>query len=92
MTLREKFQIDGTTLAGVQGDLSEECLDERVEEIGCDKQYVLSRLECGDYILDVLGSGDTILIGEFAIDDPCHDDIRHLLPSELAGLEGIAIA
>jgi len=80
MTLREKFKADGTTLDGVQGDLADECMDETVVEIGKDRQYVLSRIECGDYILDVLGSGDTILILESDIDDACHDDIRHLMP------------
>lgn len=79
MTLREKFASDGTTLLGVQGKLSEECLDEAVIEIGNDSKYVLSQIECGAYILDVLGSGDTIAISEEDINGPYHADIAHLL-------------
>jgi hypothetical protein len=78
MTLRDKFEADGTTLAGVQGALAEECLNETVTEIGRDAHYVLSQLDCGDYILDVLASGDTILIAEEDIDQEYHSDIQHL--------------
>jgi hypothetical protein len=79
MTLREKFENDGTTMQGVQGDLATECLDEQVVEIGRDSKHVLSQLECGDYICDVMGSGDTILILESDIDNPEHADIRGLI-------------
>lgn len=80
MTLKDKFERDGTALDGVQGELSTDCLNETVIEIGRDRQFVLSQIECGDYILDVLGSGDTILILESDIDEPYHADIKHLLP------------
>jgi hypothetical protein len=84
VTLRQKFAKDGTTLAEVQGALAVECLSETVAEVGRDGKYVLSQLECGDYILDVLGSGDTILVLQNEIDEPSHADIRHLIYADAA--------
>jgi hypothetical protein len=81
MTLREKFARDGTTLANVQYrvPLDEECLAETLIELGRDRKYVLSELKHGGYILDVLGSGDTIAISEDEIGEDRHADVWHLL-------------
>lgn len=77
MTLAEKFEKDGTILSGVQGiGIDDSCLTEQVEEIGTDGKIRVSRMECGDYIVDVRTSGDTILVLADDLAEDWNEDVR----------------
>ena len=83
MTLREKFENAGTAIRNVAG-LAIECLDEQVTDLrtsmrGAKRRMTISMLECGDYLVDDLSSGDTILIESADLAEPQHADVRELL-------------
>ena len=81
MTLREKFAADGTDWTGVTGTtrLAESCLDEEIVTLGQSPELAVTRLECGDYIVDVSSSGLTLLVLEEELGESGNEDVRAVI-------------